>query len=148
VFGYELDPTRLTDGERAEIRDQVAFYREHRDVLQFGRFHRLEDPRSGDRRSAAWMTVARDASSAVVGVYALLNRPAPPVQRLRLRGLDRRRDYRVSVWPAADGDPVAAGNLGSRTGADLMANGLNLDRGRFEAHDLGDFWSRLFVLTG
>jgi alpha-galactosidase len=148
VFGYELDPTRLTDDERAQVRDQVAFYREHRELFQFGRFHRLEDPRSADRRSAAWMTVARDTSTAVVGVYALLNRPTPGVHRIRLRGLDPAREYRVSPWPAVDDDSVAAGNLGPRTGADLMANGLLLDRTRHAAAALGDFWSRLFVLEG
>ena len=30
VFGYELDPTALSADERAAVRDQVAFYREHR----------------------------------------------------------------------------------------------------------------------
>jgi alpha-galactosidase len=146
VFGYELDPTRLTDEERAQVRDQIAFYRRHREVFQFGRFHRLEDPRSGDRRSAAWMTVSHDRSSAVVGVYALLNRPSPGAHRVRLRGLDPAREYRVSVWPALDNDPVAAGNLGPRSGAELMAEGLILDRTRHAAARLGDFWSRLFVL--
>jgi alpha-galactosidase len=148
VFGYELDPTRLTDDERAQVRDQVAFYRRHRELFQFGRFHRLEDPHSGDRRSAAWMTVSPDRSTAVVGVFALLNRPSPRPHRVRLRGLDPTREYQVSVWPALDGDPVATGDLGPRTGAELMAIGLSLDRSRHDAARLGDFWSRLFVLDG
>ena len=38
VFGYELDPTRLSDAERAEIAEQVAFYAGHRDLFQRGRF--------------------------------------------------------------------------------------------------------------
>ena len=148
VFGYELDATRLTEEERAQVRDQVAFYREHRELFQFGRFHRLEDPRAGDRRSAAWMTVAHDRSSAIAGVYALLNRPSPGAHRVRLRGLDPAREYRVSSWPVVDDDPVADVNLGARSGADLMANGLILDRTRHAAARLGDFWSRLFVLEG
>ena len=94
------------------------------------------------------MTIARDASKAIVGVYALLNRPSPGVHRVRPRGLDPGREYRVAAWPAIDGDPVASGNLGPRTGADLMANGLILDRTRHQAARLGDFWSRLFVLEG
>jgi alpha-galactosidase len=148
VFGYELDPTRLTDEEQAQVRDQITFYRQHRELFQFGRFHRLEDPGSGDRRSAAWMTVAPDRSNAVVGVYALLNRPSPGAHRVRLRGLDPAHEYRVSAWPAVSDDPVAAGNLGPRSGAELMAAGLILDRTRHAAARLGDFWSRLFVLDG
>jgi alpha-galactosidase len=148
VLGYELDPTRLSEAERAEVSDQIAFYRRHRELLQFGRFHRLEDPLAGDRRGAAWMTVAADAGSAIVGVYTILNRPNPGPHRLRLRGLDPEREYRVSAWPDDPSDPVVAGNLGSRVGADLMANGLQLDRTRHAAALLGDFWSRLFVLEG
>jgi alpha-galactosidase len=146
VFGYELDPVGLGEAERAEIRDQVAFYTRHRDVLQFGRFHRLDNPIAPDRRQAAWMTVARDGSRAVVGVYGILNRPNAEAHRVRLRGLDPDREYRVTAWPERPGDPLAAPNLGVRAGADLHANGLILDRTRHEAARLGDFWSRLFVL--
>jgi len=56
------------------------------------------------------------------------------------------REYRVSAWPAVSDDPVAAGNLGPRSGAELMATGLIPDRTRHAAARLGDFWSRLFVL--
>jgi len=94
------------------------------------------------------MTVAHDRSSAIAGVYALLNRPSPGAHRVRLRGLDPAREYRVSSWPVVDDDPVADVNLGARSGADLMANGLILDRTRHAAARLGDFWSRLFVLEG
>src|SRR6185503_5716424 len=54
VFGYELDPVGMSEDERAAVRDQVAFYVRHREVLQYGRFHRLVSPFAGDRRHAAW----------------------------------------------------------------------------------------------
>jgi alpha-galactosidase len=38
VFGYELDVTRFSDEERRAVRDQVAFYKAHRELFQFGRF--------------------------------------------------------------------------------------------------------------
>jgi alpha-galactosidase len=145
VFGYELDTTALTDAERAEIRDQVAFYREHRDVLQYGRFVRLRGPFEGDGNTTAWMAVAEDRSRAVVGFYRVLNRPAPAPDRIRLRGLDRERDYRVSVWPVA-GDTVGRANTLVRRGDDLETVGLLIDVDRHEAAGQGDFWSRLFVL--
>ena len=47
VFGYELDPTALTDDERAEVADQVAFYARHRDLFQRGRFHPAREPVRG-----------------------------------------------------------------------------------------------------
>ncbi|HEY7132824.1 MAG TPA: alpha-galactosidase [Candidatus Limnocylindrales bacterium] len=145
VFGYELDTTALTPAERDAIRDQVAFYREHRELLQFGRFVRLRSPFEGDRNETAWMCVSDDRRQAVVGFFQALNRPAPKVDRLPLRGLDPGLDYRISVWPAID-DGLTRANAFVRRGDDLEANGLLFDVGRFEAASLGDFWSRLFVL--
>ena len=114
VFGYELDPTRLSDAERAEIAEQVAFYAGHRDLFQRGRFHRLESPFEGDRDQVAWMTVAPDRRTAVVGSYQVLRRPSPGpapaaaarprprggLPRVRLAG--RRRHGRAGEHRRAD----------------------------------------------
>src|SRR4029077_5153599 len=145
VFGYELDPTRLTDAERAEVAEQVAFYAGHRDLLQRGRFHRLESPFEGDRDEVAWMTVAADRRTALGGSHRVRRRPSPGPHRRRLRGIDPTAVYRVTTWPRGD-DTVARANTGDRTGAELMAAGLRLDVDRFEAASLGDFRARLFVL--
>jgi alpha-galactosidase len=145
VFGYELDTTALSDAERAEIRDQVAFYREHRDLLQRGRFVRLRSPFEGDGNTTAWMCVSDDRRRAVVGFYRVLNRPAPGPDRIRLRGLDPSLEYRVSVWPVPD-DTLGRVNALVRRGDDLEAAGLLIDVDRHEAAGQGDFWSRLFVL--
>ena len=61
-------------------------------------------------RRRGW-SVAPDASRAVVGFYQVLNRPVPADDRLRLRGLDPARVYRVSGWPD-DGDPLCATTRG------------------------------------
>jgi alpha-galactosidase len=145
VFGYELDTTALSAGERQEIADQVAFYKTHREVLQRGRFLRLRSPFEGDGNETAWMCVSDDARHAVVGFYQALNRPAPGPERLRLRGLDPSLDYRVAVWPALD-DTITRTNTLVRGGDDLMHAGLLLDGSREEAAERGDFWARLFVL--
>jgi alpha-galactosidase len=145
VFGYELDTTALTEAERDEVRDQVAFYKDHRDIIQRGRFVRLRSPFEGDGNTTAWMAVADDQSRAVVGFYRVLNRPAPGPDRLRLRGLDPERDYRISMWPAGD-DALGRANALVRRGDDLEATGLVIDLERHEAAALGDFWARLFVL--
>ncbi len=145
VFGFELDTTALTETERDEIRGQVAFYRENREVLQYGRFVRLRSPFEGDGNETAWMCVSDDRRHAVVGFYRVLNRPAPGLDRLPLRGLEPGFDYRVSVWPAGD-DAVARANALVRGGDDLAANGLLFDVERHETAGYGDFWARLFVL--
>jgi alpha-galactosidase len=145
VFGYELDPRRLSGEERAAIRDQVAFYREHRDVLQLGRFRRLRSPFEGDRNAAAWMSVSPDRARAVVGWYRVLNRADPGPERLRLRGLDPTRRYRVTPWPAT-GDRWEQVNALVRGGDDLMGAGLFFEATRHEAPAVGDFAARVFAL--
>jgi len=144
VFGYELDPTVMSAEERVEIADQVSFYKQWRELFQRGRFLRLRSPFEGDRNETAWMTVARDGRSAIVGHYRVLSRPNPGPQRLRLRGLDASASYRVSVWPSGEaaGAPTRSTVLG---GDELMAAGLVLESNRKSAED-GDFRARLFVL--
>ena len=98
------------------------------------------------RRHAAWMVVAADGAEAIVGVYGTLNRPTPESLRVRLRGLDPAATYTLSIWPEIPGDPLAPAATGPRSGADLHATGLVLDRDRHAAATLGDFWARLIVL--
>jgi alpha-galactosidase len=146
AFGYELDPTALTDQERAQVAAQIAWFKERRGVLQYGRFLRLRSPFEGDRNETAWMTVDPDTRHAIVGWYRTLSRPSPGPKQLRLRGLDVARTYRVSVWPAMD-DTLSRVNTSVRGGDDLMAVGLLLDDAPREAALRGDFQARLFELT-
>jgi len=141
VLGYELDPTRLSAGERAEIAGQIDFYRQRRELFQRGRFLRLLSPFEGAGNETAWMAVASDRRSAVAGYYRALNRPNPGPRRLRLRGLDADACYRVSAWPAAQPDAAF-----ERGGDELMGAGLTLTRHRWDAGRQSDFWAQLFVL--
>jgi alpha-galactosidase len=151
VLGYELDPTALSAPERAAISEQVGFYKQHRDLLQRGRFQRLVGPHgddgqgNGQTNDVAWMCVSDDRSRAVVGFYRVLQRPATPSTRLRLRGLLAGALYRVATWPAT-GDPVDRDNAGLRGGDELMRVGLLIAAERRYGTRRGDFWSRLFVL--
>ena len=63
--------------ERGGRRDQVAWYKERRDLLQFGRFVRLRSPFEGDGNETAWMVSAPDGSRAVAAHYRVLSRPSP-----------------------------------------------------------------------
>jgi alpha-galactosidase len=137
AFGYELDPTALTEDERREVADQVAFYRRWRDLFQRGRFARLRSPFEGDGNETAWMVVSADARTAIVAHYRLLNRPVQSARLLRLRGLDPTRRYQISHWPA-EGPPATL-----HGGDELMSAGLRLPT---PAAADGDFTARIFVL--
>jgi alpha-galactosidase len=145
AFGYELDLTALDAGERAQVAAQVAFYRERRELFQYGRLLRLRSPFEGDRNEMAWMSVGEGARRAVVGWYRVLSRPQPGPGLLRLRGLDPAAAYRVTVWPPS-GDTLERMNSLVRGGDELMRVGLFLDDDARESGERGDFQARIFDL--
>jgi alpha-galactosidase len=146
VLGYELDPRGLSDEERQEVAGQVAYYKARRELFQRGRLVRLLSPFAGDGNETAWMVVSPDTRRAVAGHYRALNRPNRGPSRLRLRGLDPKASYRVSVWPAGD-DPVSIANSGVRGGDELMRIGLQVaSDDPVDSRRLGDFTARLFDL--
>lgn len=123
AFGYELDPTALSDAERGEVRRQVAFYVERRDLLQRGRFARLRSPFEGTGNETAWMVSARDGSRAVAAHYRVLDRPLPVRDRLRLRGLDSAARYEVTAWSSFE----APDGTFERGGDELMRVGIGIE---------------------
>ena len=152
AFGYELDPTAMTDDEQTEVARQVAWYAERRMLLQHGRFLRLRSPFAGDGNETAWMAVDGDGGHAIVGMYRVLHHPWPLRDRLRLRGLDPAATYRVTTWTDTLAAPVA---VVERAGDELMAVGLGIEPpdpvpagGDFDGHGIvrGDCAARLVEL--
>jgi alpha-galactosidase len=146
ILGYELDPVALSDVEREAVASQIAYYKARRELFQRGRLVRLRSPFAGDGNETAWMTVSTDLLRAVVGHYRVLNRPNRGSSRLRLRGLDPKASYRVSVWPVGE-DQVSAANTGIRGGDELMRVGLLVaSDDPVDSRHVGDFTARLFDL--
>ncbi|MDD6145870.1 MAG: alpha-galactosidase [Oscillospiraceae bacterium] len=67
VLGYELDVTQLTRFERACVKKQIEFYKQHRRLLQFGDFSRIGDIATQDR--CKWQITAKDGSEAIMGYF-------------------------------------------------------------------------------
>ena len=78
TFGYELDLTKLTEEDQQEVRQQIAFFKEYREVIQLGDFYRLQN---NEHNRIAWMSVAADQSNAVVGIYKILAQPNPGLKK-------------------------------------------------------------------
>ncbi|MEK4881369.1 MULTISPECIES: alpha-galactosidase [Paenibacillus] len=125
-FGYELDLTKLTEAEREDIRKQVSEYKELRMLIQYGDFYRLLSPFEGNE--TAWMFVSADKKEAFATYFQVLAGPNPPLRRLRLKGLDPAKSYKLEL------------NGGVFRGDELMHFGLTLPQLE------GDFRSLLFVL--
>ncbi|MFB5662337.1 alpha-galactosidase [Alteribacillus sp. HJP-4] len=96
MFGYELDITTMTQEELDCISSQVAFYKENRGLVQRGTFYRIESPFEGNVTS--WNIVSKDQAEVLVGRYLTLARANDGYHRLKLKGLDETRLYRIEGY--------------------------------------------------
>ncbi|MCP1103020.1 alpha-galactosidase [Aequitasia blattaphilus] len=137
TFGYELDLGILSDTERLEIKEQVRFMKEYREVIQKGRFYRLQSP--FENNISGWMCVDEGKETAVIGIYRELNEVNAPFRRIYPRGLDEK-----AVYKRKD-------NQKTYSGLELMNMGISLADGSCGLPVRGDepgydFYSKLIVL--
>ncbi len=105
-LGYELDVNKLSFAERREVKRQIAFYQKHRGALQYGAFYRGDTNRA---RQAAWHCVDERQTGGVAGFFQTLSDPSAQFDRLKIRGLNENRVYRVETVPQS----VFIGRFGS-----------------------------------
>ena len=91
TFGYELNPEKLTDLEKREIRQQIVRRNRFAEIILKGDYYRLTDPVSSDL--AAWMFVSRDGKEALLNVVNLEIHGNRPVSYVRLNGLQKGASY-------------------------------------------------------
>ncbi len=139
AFGYELDLGGLSEKEQEEVRAQIAWVKENRELIQKGTFYRIKSP-FDNCREAAWMVVSQDKKQAIVGYYKILNEINNRFKRIYLKGLDEGISYQI--------------NGGEETywGSELMQAGLIVsDSSSWEltpkAREIAlDFSSRIYKL--
>lgn len=95
AFGYELDLNKITDEEKEIVKKQIEFFKENRELIQFGDFYRLVSPFEKKLNDAAWMVVSKDKKEALVAKYKVLSVPNAGYESLLLSGLNE--DYLYSV---------------------------------------------------
>ncbi len=95
AFGYEMDFTKCTEKEREAIKGQIAFYKKHRALLQFGVYRRLGDAFASPL--TGWLVVSEDKSQAMACAVALSRKTnSANLYRLQLGGLDGNARYKVT----------------------------------------------------
>lgn len=111
TFGYELDVTKLSDGERELVKEQTALYRKHHALIAEGDYYRLLS--AGENGGAdSFLVVSKDKSRALLFYVQVLARANAKSRFLRLQGLSPEKTYQV---------------CGKRyTGEVLMYAGLNI----------------------
>ena len=102
TFGYELNPEKLSEEEKEEIRGQVARRKQLAGLIHEGSYHRLTDPFDGE--CAAWAFVSEDKSEALLNVVNLEIHGNRPITYVRMRGLESGAMYRDEesgrIYPA------------------------------------------------
>lgn len=128
-FGYELDLTKFSEAEKAQVKEHIAMYKEIRSLVQQGDLYRLKSPFDGDETS--WMFVSEDKTEALVFFFRVLAKPNPASGMLRLKGLDECLTYTVKG---------SDGIVGTYRGDRLMQAGLMIPQ---LAGDYASTWFRL-----
>ncbi|MCR5068036.1 MAG: alpha-galactosidase, partial [Erysipelotrichaceae bacterium] len=80
-LGYELDLRKLSKEEKQEISRQIAFYKAHRPLFQFGSFRRYSP--DAQRETFA----VSNGTTAIAAVYRRHLRAAPGFEKLAVRSL-------------------------------------------------------------
>ena len=118
TFGYELDPRKLTEEEKAQVREQIQDYRKYNRLVREGDLYRLIAP-TDDAFRCAWEFVSPDKNEAML-TSVVMRMPETMFYVQRLRGLDPEK-----LYTDTDTGEVYSGAL-------LMNAGVNLTRAVYQ----------------
>ena len=91
TYGYELDPTKLSENDKEEIIKLNELYHNYYDLTHSGDLYRIISPCSNPYQ-ASWMFVSQDKKEAILTYVASGNHPNNFLY-LKLSGLDERKYY-------------------------------------------------------
>ncbi|MFT8872522.1 MAG: alpha-galactosidase [Sporolactobacillus sp.] len=91
VFGYELNLDELPEADISRVKEQIAFYKRHRSLIQFGHFIRLDSP--FDHHAAAWEFISEDRKQVLFFTFNVLSEAQSEVPVIKLQGLLPDKDY-------------------------------------------------------
>lgn len=95
TFGYELDVTKLSEVERAEVKQQINRFRRFYHLIQQGEYYRLLPP--SDRQCTVWEMAEQDGSEALVtAVYHYVRSSGEPVI-VKIQGLRPEKKYQIRL---------------------------------------------------
>ena len=95
LLGYELNLLALTPIEKETIKNQIAFYKKYRKLMQFGEFYRFDTIEN----KQLWLAMSEDKTQGMLGFYQTLARPNPTKERIKMGYLEDRYYYSVETRP-------------------------------------------------
>lgn len=134
TFGYELDPGKLSEEEKAIVKQQVADYHKYYDLIRYGDFYRLLAP-TENQFLCEWEFVSEDKNEALF-TSVVMRQPDNMFYIQRLRGLDPEKMY----------TDEETGEVYS--GALLMNAGINLSSPDWFSRPDGSSLTKHFIVRG
>ena len=102
TFGYELDPGKLSDEEKASIRKQIDTFKGYYDLIQNGSYYRLTSP-YGESEFTVWEFARDDKSEALLSIVSTKSTANEIFTYVKLQGLEPEAVYRIEdkYYPGA-----------------------------------------------
>ena len=95
TFGYELDVTKLSEEEKAKVRQQIGRFKDYYDLIQYGEYYRLQAP--SDKQCTIWEMADSEGREALVSaVYHHVEGNAAPVI-VKVQGLKAEACYQLHL---------------------------------------------------
>ncbi len=126
VFGYELDITKMSSDEIAEVKKQVETDKEIRTLMRTGDFYRILSPY--ETNYCSWEMVSKDKTEVFFYSVRILSVANSQEIRIKMKGLDESADYKDIVTGKIYG------------GDELMNCGIKPE------YDMCDFASHIMIL--
>ncbi len=83
TLGYEINLNVLSPIELKTIKNQINYYKQHRALLQFGDFYRLQDIYEDMADGTAWMIINKKRTEAIIGQFEGIIKPNQQPQVLK-----------------------------------------------------------------
>lgn len=83
TLGYEINLNTLSPIELKTIKNQIEYYKKHRELLQFGDFYRLDDIFKDAAGGTAWMIIDKERTEAIIGHFEGIVKPNQQPQTLK-----------------------------------------------------------------
>ncbi|MBO7218334.1 MAG: alpha-galactosidase [Clostridia bacterium] len=139
AFGYEYDITKADEEELRTVTAQVAYYKEHRHLLQYGNYTRIGELVSKDS-VGGWMVVSDDKSEAIaVLINTTENMKDYERRPFLLSSLDPDALYKVSMRPQTNLEKAVSFEA---YGDSLMELGIDLGMMRMDETDESGYAAR------
>ena len=127
AFGYELDITKISEEDRAIIKEQIEDHKKYGHLVREGDLYRLYTT-GGYRRGssidkAAWIFVSKDKKEALLTYVQNLGSANMPAPVIRLAGLDPEISYVTDSGEIYAGDELMnIGFVADRLWGDFKAS--------------------------